>query len=164
MGAQGRRLTSYQLPAVGWAGLNESEVIVDRCDATQHNTTQRWRLVPADGGTLSTSRVVTVESVDSRCLTAKPGAGSVVVLPCATVRGATRRRQQLWWLNRNARTMTALVNNASSAPGLALQVNNSDWRSVSVESLSIPRSDSGVPDSVNTTFTQDWYWDETQNG
>eukprot|EP01052_Picozoa_sp_SAG31_P003897 SAG31_NODE_154_length_22184_cov_25.917142_19_plen_529_part_00 len=162
LGVQGHRLTSYRLPSIGGPGLNDSSVIVDRCDA-EHNTTQRWRLVPADGGTVMTARVVAVLSVDDRCLTGKLGSGGITVTPC--VAGSAH---QLWWLNRNARTMTALINNASaatpSAPPVALQVNNSDWRSVSLEPLTIPKSGSGVPDTVNTTFTQDWYWDETREG
>ena len=63
--------------------------------------------------------------------------------------------------------MTALINNASatpSTPTVALQVNNSDWRTVSLETLTIPKSNSGVPDKLNTTFTQDFYWDETREG
>ena len=114
-------------------------------------------------GSMSTAvRVVSVVSVDGRCLTGQPGRGGITVTPCAAV-DSPKRREQLWWLNRNARTMTALVNNGSN-PGLALQVNHSDWRSVSLERLSIPRSYSGVPDTVNTTFTQDWYWDQTREG
>ena len=114
-------------------------------------------------GSMSTAvRVVSVVSVDGRCLTGQPGRGGITVTPCAAV-DSPKRREQLWWLNRNARTMTALVNNGSN-PGLALQVNHSDWRSVSLERLSIPRSYSGVPGNVNTTFTQDWYWDQTREG
>ena len=86
MAAQGHRLTSYLTPGASItgvgeaaAGQSESAVIVDRCDV-EHNTTQRWRLAPADGGTLSTARVVTVVSVDGRCLTGKLGAGGITVV------------------------------------------------------------------------------------
>ena len=65
--------------------------------------------------------------------------------PCAP---ANQNAAQLWWLNRNSRTVTALVSNASSsdpAAPIALEVNASDWRSVSLQRLAIPTSNSGVP-------------------
>ena len=66
--------------------------------------------------------------------------------PCAP--GNKDAAAQLWWLNRNSRTVTALVSNASSsdpAAPIALEVNASDWRSVSLQRLTIPTSNSGVP-------------------
>ena len=137
----------------------------------EHNSTQRWSMHPADGGNLLTARVVTVQSVDGRCLTGRPGTGGITVVslrpmattyaltmqagiraeralwqaPCAP---ANQNAAQLWWLNRNSRTVTALVSNASSsdpAAPIALEVNASDWRSVSLQRLAIPTSNSGVP-------------------
>jgi hypothetical protein len=141
MGAQGHRLMSYLLPDNNLVGINESRVIVDRCDV-EHNTTQRWMLLPADGtGSVVSidTRLVTVLSLDGRCLTGVPSqGGDITVAPCATT-GSLKRRQQLWWLNRNSRTMTALVNNASSPP-MALQINNTDWHSLSLEPLSVQNS------------------------
>lgn len=131
-----------------------------------------WSITPrsdgqctrADGGNFLTARVVTVQSMDGRCLTGRPGTGGITVAPCAP---GNKNAAQLWWLNRNSRTVTALVSNASSsdpsAP-IALEVNASDWRSVSLERLTIPTSNSGVPDAVNFTATQDWYWDERHEG
>ena len=164
--AQGRRLASYQLPSVGGPQSNTSSVIVDRCDV-EHNSTQRWSMHPADGGSLLTARVVTVQSVDGRCLTGRPGTGGITVVslsPMATTCAGGGRAEcalwqtpcapgnknaaQLWWLNRNSRTVTALVSNASSsdpAAPIALEVNASDWRSVSLQRLAIPTSNSGVP-------------------
>ena len=52
LAVQGHRLTSYLMPSLDGPSLNESQVIVDRCDA-EHNTTQRWQLLPATGGAFS---------------------------------------------------------------------------------------------------------------
>ena len=154
--AQGRRLASYQLPSVGGPQSNTSSVIVDRCDV-EHNTTQRWSMHPADGGNLRTARVVTVQSVDGRCLTGRPGTGGITVVSLRPMATCAPLAERAFRGRPRARQPTRTRRSSGGSAPIALEGNASDWRSVSLQRLAIPTSNSGVPVSpLHRWFNACW--------
>lgn len=150
-----------------------SKVVVEPC--TSANISQHWTVQERTGQILA---------ADGRCLTVAlsppwfnhcPGA---VVAPCDDDTSSSIGGRQVWHFDRGLRTISGVVNNASSetlpAGHTALSVvapvpvgNGGDWQSVALFPFAPESQCSGAScrnASHHATAPQMWYFDQRQKG